>query len=262
MNFGDAVCIVTGAGGGIGAALAKGLHARGAAHVVVADIDAEAASAVASEIAGTAVACDMSDAQSVADLVASTEDRHGRIDLICSNAGILRPDPPGGHVASCPDEDWMDCWSVNVMAHVRIARAALPGMLERGSGAFLITVSAAGLLNIIDHATYAATKHAALGFAESLAITHGDDGISVSALCPQAVDTAMVQNSTRPSGAGLDGIMSADDVARITLDGMAEGRFLILPHPVVSEYFGHKAANYDRWVGGMRKFRRSLVSSD
>ena len=258
MEFKGSVCIVTGGGGGIGASLARGLHTRGAAHVVVADIDGDAAHAVAAEVSGTSVACDMSDDRAITNLVAETEDRHGRIDLICSNAGIIRADP--GHAASCPDEDWMACWSVNVMAHVRIARAALPKMLERGSGAFLITVSAAGLLNIINHATYAATKHAAIGFAESLAITHGDDGIAVSALCPQAVDTAMVRSARQPSGAGLDGIMSAHDVASIALDGVADSRFLILPHREVSEYFSHKAANYDRWVGGMRKFRRSVVA--
>ncbi len=260
MDLKDTVCVVTGAGGGIGAALARGRAARGAAHVVVADLDGDAAANVAQDIAGTGVACDVGHDGAVEDLVAETENRHGRIDLICSNAGILRSDAPGGHVASAPDEDWMECWTVNVMAHVRIARAALPAMLERGSGAFLITVSAAGLLNIINNATYAATKHAALGFAESLAITHGDDGIAVAALCPQAVDTAMARGARQPSGAGVDGIMSAEDVAAAGLDGLEQGRFLILPHPQVREYFQNKAENYDRWVGGMRKFRRSLVS--
>ncbi len=260
MDVKDAVCVVTGGGGGIGAALARGLAARGAAHVVVADLDGDAAGRVAADISGTAVSCDVGQEGAIEGLVAETQNSYGRIDLICSNAGILRSDAPGGHVASAPDDDWMDCWSVNVMAHVRMARAALPAMLERGSGAFLITVSAAGLLNIINNATYAATKHAALGFAESLAITHGDDGISVAALCPQAVDTAMVRGARQPSGAGLDGIMSAEDVAATALDGLAEGRFLILPHPQVRDYFANKAENYDRWVGGMRKFRRSLTS--
>lgn len=258
MNFKDTVCLVTGGGGGIGAALARGLAARGAAHVVVADIDEAAARAVAAEISGTGVACNVADKDALERLVADTSERCGPIDLVCSNAGILRSDAPGGHAASCPDEDWMDCWAVNVMAHVRIARAVLPDMLERGKGAFLITVSAAGLLNIINNATYAATKHAALGFAESLAITHGDDGIAVSALCPQAVDTAMARGPGQPSGAGLDGIMSAEDVAAIALDGVEEGRFLILPHPEVSTYFSNKAQNYERWIGGMRKLRRSI----
>lgn len=260
MDLKDAVCIVTGAGGGIGAALAQGLASRGAAHVVVADLDGDAASRVASEVGGSAVACDVGRDGTVEGLVTDTQNRHGRIDLICSNAGILRSDAPGDHVASAPDQDWMDCWSVNVMAHVRLARAALPAMLERGSGAFLLTVSAAGLLNIINNATYAATKHAALGFAESLAITHGDDGIAVAALCPQAVDTAMVRGARQPSGAGLDGIMSPEDVAAAGLDGLEQGQFLILPHPQVRDYFRNKAENYDRWVGGMRKFRRTLVS--
>lgn len=262
MNINNAVCIVTGAGGGIGEALARGLNARGAAHVVVADIDGAAAERVAADISGTAVACDMADASAVERLVTDTEDRLGRIDLICSNAGISRPDAPGGHAASLDDEEWMRCWQVNVMAHVRIARAALPAMLERGEGAFLITVSAAGLLNIVSNASYAATKHAALGFAESLAITNGDDGIAVSALCPQAVDTDMVRNATSMSGADLDGIMAAEDVAVAALDGVEAGTFLILPHAQVRDYFARKADNYDRWVGGMRKFRRSLVAAD
>lgn len=260
MDVKGAICVVTGAGGGIGAELARALAARGAAHVVVADLDGDAADMIASEVGGTAVACDVGREGAIEALVSDTEKNHGRIDLICSNAGILRSDAPGGHVASASDQDWMDCWSVNVMAHVRMARAALPAMLERGSGAFLITVSAAGLLNIISNATYAATKHAALGFAESLAITHGDDGISVAALCPQAVDTAMVRGARQPSGAGLDGIMSPQDVAASALDGLEQGKFLILPHAQVRDYFRNKAENYDRWVGGMRKFRRTLVS--
>ena len=260
MDIKDTICLVTGGGGGIGAGLARELHRRGAAHIVVADIDGHAAERVAAEIGGSAIACDVADKEAVERLVVSTEAKHHHIDLVCSNAGILRPDAPHGHAASCSDDDWMRSWAVNVMAHVRLARAALPGMVARQSGGFLITVSAAGLLNAVSHASYAATKHAALGFAESLAITHGDDGIQVSALCPQAVDTDMAQNASQSSGADQDGILSATDVAREALDGLEKNRFLILPHRQVGEYFAHKAANYDRWVGGMRKMRRSIVA--
>ena len=259
MDLKGTICVVTGGGGGIGEALARGLAARGAEHITVADIDGAAAERVAADLSGTGVACDVGRDGAVEQLVKDVEGRHGRIDLVCSNAGILRPDEPGGHAASRSDDIWQDCWNVNVLAHVRMARAALPAMLARGSGAFLVTVSAAGLLNIINNATYAATKHAALGFAESLAITHGDDGIHVSALCPQAVDTDMARTAPGTSGADVDGIMSAEDVAACALDGLEAGRFMLLPHAQVRDYFRNKAENYDRWVGGMRKMRRGIV---
>jgi NAD(P)-dependent dehydrogenase (short-subunit alcohol dehydrogenase family) len=248
----DKVIVVTGGANGIGAALCRTFAAEGAKAVVVADIDGEAAGRLATEIGGLAVRIDVTREADVQQLVGDVISRYGAIDLFCSNAGIA---VDGGEETS--DEDWQRCWNVNVMAHVLAARAVLPGMLARGTGYLLQTVSAAGLLTHIHSASYAVTKHASLAFAEWLAIAYGDRGIGVSVLCPQGVRTDMLRRAA--SGGRtflLDSALEPEQVADIVVKGLTDERFLILPHPEVAEYFGRKATDYDRWLRGMRKLRR------
>jgi NAD(P)-dependent dehydrogenase (short-subunit alcohol dehydrogenase family) len=249
------VGVVTGAAGGIGAALAAALLGEGATHVAMLDRDGDRVRAAAANVGGSAYVVNVTEAGAVETAVAEIERDHGPVGVFCSNAGLLLPDPPGGHGASSEDQAWALGWAVNVMAHVHAAKAVLPGMIERGEGWLLNTVSAAGLLSQIGSAIYSTTKHAALGFAESLAIRHRDDGIGVSVLCPQAVETPMLAQGALP-GAALDGVLSADDVAAIAMTGIREGRFLILPHPKVRDYVAGKAADHDRWIEGMARLRR------
>ena len=257
MNWNGRIVVVTGAGGGIGAALARAFAGRGA-RVVVSDRDEAAGEAVAREVGGAAITADCGVEADVTALVQRAEEL-GPIALMASNAGILARDPDQHNAASAPDSEWDRSWRVNVMAHVWAARAALPAMIARREGWLLQTVSAAGVLNIVGAAPYAATKAAALAFAESLAITHRDDGIRVAALCPQAVETAMIHGHDHMGGADVDGVLGADDVAAAALAGLEAGRFLILPHPRVAEYRTAKMAEYERWLGGMGKMRRGLV---
>jgi NAD(P)-dependent dehydrogenase (short-subunit alcohol dehydrogenase family) len=256
MQLTDKVVVVTGGGNGIGRALCERFHAEGAACIAVADRDAEAAQAVASAVDGLAFTVDVRDEQQIADLVAHVEERCGRIDLFCSNAGIIAGDGEPWHVTSAPNSTWQAMWEIHVMAHVYAARACLPGMLARGEGYFLNTASAAGLLNQIGDAAYSTTKHAAVGFAEALSITHGDDGIRVSCLCPQAVETSMIAAVKGGGSAGVDGVLAPSAVADAVVEALGEERFLILPHASVADYWRHKTADPDRWLGGMRKLRR------
>ncbi len=263
------VAVVTGGGHGIGRALSRRL-ARDGAHVVVADIEQDAAETVASEIGGTAFGVDVSSEKDLVTMIDRVEDEVGAIDLFLSNAGVGYGDGESGAASHeggmRPIEDrWAASWNINVMAHVYAARALVPRMIARGGGYLVSVASAAGLLSQIGDAAYSATKHASVAFAESLAITHGDEGIKVSVVCPQAVATRLIgmedDSDAKEGGFGgndVDGILSADEVADCVVDGMLEGRFLILPHPQVKTYFQRKAGDYDRWVGGMRKFRRSL----
>jgi NAD(P)-dependent dehydrogenase (short-subunit alcohol dehydrogenase family) len=252
MLIANKVVVVTGGANGIGAALCRRFAAEGAKAVVVADIDGEAAQQLAAEIGGIFVLTDVTQEADLRRLVAEAVSRCGAIDLFCSNAGIA---VDGGEETS--DADWQHCWNVNVMAHVLAARAVLPGMLARGTGYLLQTVSAAGLLTHIHSASYAVTKHASLAFAEWLAIAYGDRGIGVSVLCPQGVRTDMLR---RAASSGrtflLDSALEPEQVADVVVRGLTEERFLILPHPEVAEYFGRKATDYDRWLRGMRKLRR------
>lgn len=256
MQVKDRVVVVTGGGNGIGKALCERFHAEGAARVVVADLEQEAAERVAEAIGGRAYGLDVRDEAQLAAMVADVEESCGRIDLFCSNAGIIAGDGEPWYVTSAANATWQAMWEIHVMAHVFAARACLPGMIARGEGYFLNTASAAGLLNQIGDAAYSTTKHAAVGFAEALAITHGDDGIKVSCLCPQAVATRMIGSVEDGGTAGVDGVLSAEQVAEAVIEGLAAEQFLILPHREVADYRQLKAENYDRWLGGMRKLRR------
>jgi len=254
MTLKDKVVVVTGGADGIGRALCRRFAAEGARMIVVADVNAEGANAVAAEIGGWAIATDVARQDEVVRLVEAVTERCGGIDLFCSNAGIMIE---GG--VDTPDDDWQVIWSVNVLAHLYAARAVLPGMLSRGNGYLLQTISAAGLLSQIGSAPYAVTKHAALGLAEWLAITYGDQGIGVSILCPQGVRTNMLLRP-RPGGESflLAGAISPEEVAEAAVLGLADERFLILPHPEVAEYFRRKASDYDRWLRGMRRLQASI----
>jgi NAD(P)-dependent dehydrogenase (short-subunit alcohol dehydrogenase family) len=240
--------VVTGGASGIGRALARRFAAEGARALVVADLDGDGARQVADEIGGKSVALDVSDEPQLQALVRTAEESNGAIDLFCSNAGI---GINGG--VEVPDEGWMKIWGINVMSHVYAARAVLPGMIERGEGYLLNTASAAGLLTQIGSAPYAVTKHAAVALAEWLAITHGHQGIRVSVLCPQAVRTAMTAGMEGGGVAGVDGMLEPEELADSVIEGLAEERFLILPHPVVETYMQRKAGDYDRWLRGMQK---------
>jgi NAD(P)-dependent dehydrogenase (short-subunit alcohol dehydrogenase family) len=213
---------------------------------------------MAEEIGGLALKTDVSVEDDILHLVKETEKQFGSIDLFCSNAGVAYQDGPDGMAASCSNENWQKAWQINVMAHVFAARAVLPAMIARKQGYLLNTVSAAGLLNQIGAASYSTTKHAAIGFAEALAITHGDDGIKVSVVCPQAVATQMLGDFDSGGPQGVDGILTPEDVADSIIAGLAEESFLILPHESVRLYMQRKASDYDRWLNGMRRLRSSF----
>ena len=249
MKLEGKTVVVTGAAGSIGAALARRFHAEGAAGITVADVQAAPLAAVAGAVGGLAVVCDVTDEAAVQDLVRRAEGAHGPIDVFCSNAGVALT---GDETA--PDADWRLNWDLHVMAHVYAARAVAPGMAARGAGYLVNTASAAGLLTHTGSATYAVTKHAAVAFAEWLAIAYGDKGVRVSVLCPQAVQTAMIAG--RESGvASVDGVISPEAVAECVVETMAREEFLILPHTKVRDYMQFKSGDVDRWLGGMRKLR-------
>jgi NAD(P)-dependent dehydrogenase (short-subunit alcohol dehydrogenase family) len=257
MEVADRVVVVTGGAHGIGRALAHRFASAGAETVIVADVDPDGAWAVAREIGGMAIRCDVSKETEVAQLIEKVHIAKGRIDIFCSNAGIAVGGGP-----ETANTEWQRIWDVNVMAHVYVARHALPAMLARNEGYILGTVSAAGLLNHMFAAPYGVTKAAALSFFEWLSIAHAGEGIRVSCLCPQGVKTDMLAAERRQ---GLDFLtataLEPDQVAEVVLKGIREEKFLILPHPEVAEYFGRKAADYDRWLKGMRRLRASIVAA-
>ncbi|HLJ18921.1 MAG TPA: SDR family oxidoreductase [Stellaceae bacterium] len=255
MRAAGQVVVVTGGASGIGRALAERFHRDGAKAVVVADIDRAGAETVAKGIGGVALRCDVGNESDVVALINQTEQRVGPVGLFCSNAGIAVGFDLNADIASASNEDWARSWAVNVMSHVYAARTLVPRMKARGGGYFLITVSAAGLLSQIGSATYSTTKHAAVGFAESLAIAHRADNIRVSILCPQGVDTAMLRSLPK-NPASFDGVLTAEDVATAASTGVERESFLILPHPDVETYMRRKTENYDRWIAGMAKLLR------
>jgi NAD(P)-dependent dehydrogenase (short-subunit alcohol dehydrogenase family) len=256
MDVKDKVIVVTGGGSGIGRALAERFAHEGARAVVVADRDESNAAAVAAAIGGVAAKVDVAVEPEVQRLVAEATQRFGRIDLFCSNAGVIvRADE------DAPNEQWQRHWDVNVMAHVYAARAVLPQMLARGEGFLLHTASAAGLLSQVNAAPYSVTKHAAVAFAEWLSIAYGDKGVRVSCLCPQGVDTPMLRGAgggSRPSFLA-DGALTPERVAECVVEGLRREQFLILPHPEVLTFLQRKANDVERWLRGMRRLRAKVV---
>ncbi len=252
MQIRDKVVVVTGGASGIGRALCERFAEEGARAVVVSDINSPGIDAVCQQLAGQTqalgVVTDVSREADMQALVSRTLEAFGHIDLFCSNAGIFTP---GGVEVS--NDDWQRIWDINLMAHIFASRAVLPSMLARGEGYLLNTASAAGLLSQIGSAPYAVTKHAAVGFAEWLSITYGSRGIKVSVLCPQAVLTQMTVHGT--GVAGVDGMLEPAALAQTVIETLALERFLVLPHPEVLTYLQRKAADYDRWLGGMRRLQ-------
>ena len=248
--------VITGGGGGIGAALARRFAERGA-RIVLADLDAAAVEAVAADVGAVAVAGDAAGVDGVSALVERATAELGAIDLYCANAGIA---PHGGPEA--PEGVWARAWDVNVMAHVRAADALLPSWLERGRGRFLATVSAAGLLTSLGSAPYSVTKHAALAFAEWLSATYRHRGLTVQAVCPQGVRTNMLADTGTAGKLIMDATaIEPSQVADAVLAGLADDRFLILPHPEVADYYATRATQTDRWLGGMNKLQRKVEAA-
>jgi NAD(P)-dependent dehydrogenase (short-subunit alcohol dehydrogenase family) len=261
MELADRNVVITGAGSGIGRALARRIAAERPRSIVVADIDRQSAETVAHEIGGHAVQTDVSREHEIRELVERARDAGGPIDLFCSNAGV--PGPGGGPEA--PDDEWQHTWEVNVMAHVWAARAVLPEMVARGDGYLLSTASAAGLLTQVSALAYSATKHAAVAVAEWLAINYGDAGVKVSCLCPQGVRTRMLDTALEdPIGAVpllAGGLLDPEDVAEAVIAGIRDERFLILPHEEVASHMALKGTQPDRWLRGMRRLLRQARES-
>jgi NAD(P)-dependent dehydrogenase (short-subunit alcohol dehydrogenase family) len=244
---------VTGGGAGIGRALALGLAAAGA-RVVVNDLDAAAATAVAEKAGGYAVPGDAATEEGVRELIAAARGHLGEIDIYCSNAGIAVGTGP-----DTPDPVWQRAWEVNVLAHVRASRELLPAWLERGRGCFVVTASAAGLLTMLGSATYSVTKHAAEAYAEWLAATYGHRGLVVHCICPQGVRTNMLAESGQAGQVVLkDAAIEPEQVADALLAGIAAGRFLILPHPEVRGYYELRAGDTDKWLRGMNRMQQRI----
>lgn len=255
MELDNRIAVITGGSGGIGRAMARAFLDEGARAVVLADLSGEAVTAAADELGCEGMACDVTDEAQVRSLVDTTIEKHGQIDLFCSNAGASA----GGVLTDAPNEVWQRQWELHVMSHLYAARAVLPGMLERGEGYLLNTASAAGLLAALGSGPYTVTKAAAVKLAEFIAITHGDDGIRVSVLCPQGVNTAMAPRSL---GDGqTDGIIEPEVLALTVVDALREERFHVLPHPEVAEYVRRKGDNIDRWLTGMRRLRRKTLDT-
>lgn len=270
MDLRDRVIVVTGGGSGIGAAMCRRFAVEAPTAIVVVDINGDAAASVADDVReaapGTEVtsrAIDVADEAQVGAMIAEVFLHHGRLDLFCANAGIGT-----GMGVEAPDPAWEQIWHVNVMAHVYAARALLPAWLEAGEGHLLITASAAGLLTNLGDAPYTATKHAAVGLAEWLSVTYGDRGLHVACLCPQGVRTPLLFGA---SDSPTDGALAADvvkaqrilepeEVADTVVEGLADERFLILPHPEVADYERARATDRDRWLGAMRRLQAKLLS--
>ncbi|MAY88522.1 MAG: short-chain dehydrogenase [Pseudooceanicola sp.] len=250
MELKDKIIVVTGAASGIGRAMAIRFAAEGAKAVVCADMNLSGAEETANQINGIAFEVNVSREAEITGLIDKVEADVGPIDLFCSNAGIL---VAGG--AEVANDDWQRIWEINVMSHVWAARHLVPRMIERGGGYLLNTASAAGLLNQVGSAPYGVTKHAAVGLAEWLALTHGDDGIKVSVLCPQAVRSEMTRGH-EDGVASINGMLEPEAVAEACVDTIRAETFLVLPHPEVVQYMRNKAENYDKWIGGMRKLNR------
>lgn len=257
MQVQDKVAVVTGAAGGIGAALATKLAGLGA-RVVVSDLDAERAHAVAADLGATLVAGDAASEDGVAALIETVQDEVGPIDMWFANAGVDL-----GSGLDSTEDDWARSWDVNVMAHVRAARLLVPDWIERGEGWFVATASAAGLLTMIDAPAYSVTKHGAVAFAEWLSATYRHKGIHVHAICPQGVQTAMLERAGALAAVlGRDRVLTPGEVADATWEAMVEGRLLVLPHPEVGDYYRARAQDPDAWIGGMNRLQQKVESGE
>ncbi|MEE8485739.1 MAG: SDR family oxidoreductase [Acidimicrobiia bacterium] len=259
MEIEGRIAVITGGGSGIGAAMARRFAVEGAKKVIIVDLDGDAAHYVASDIDGGAFTLDVTDEQATIDVLTQVEREHGRIDVLCLNAGI----PTDGSV-DASNEDWQRTWDVNVMAHVYATRHTLPGMLARGEGYIVTTASAAGLLTNVGAAPYSVTKHAAVALAEWLSVTYGSRGIGVSCLCPMFVDTPMLDafaGHTDEMRGWVESLaIDVDDVAEAVVEAIRSESFLILPHPIVLDYFQRKALDYDRWIRGMQDLSDRLTT--
>ncbi len=260
MEFKNKAVVITGGAGGIGSALARALAKQGA-KVMVSDLNLTAAQAVADEIGGAACVCDVSDEAQVKALIAATEKAFGQVDCFVSNAGFAVAEPD--HVASASNEIWQKNWDVHVMAHVYASRDLLPKMLARGDGYLVNVASAAGLLAQISDAAYSATKHAAVSFAESIHIAHADQGIKVSVVCPQYVNTNIIGEAKRADGEAFpQGLLTPEQCADVIVQGLLDETFLILPHPEVAGYAALRGSDPNRWLSGMRRLRQHIVGED
>ncbi len=259
MNVADKIILVTGGANGIGKALCERFAAECAAKIIVADLDFDNAEAVADSISGKAVRLDVSDEAQVKTIVEEILNEFGRIDLVCSNAGI-------GGAEGCLDvanEVWQKIYEINVLSHLYLSRAIFPSMLERGDGYFLITASAAGLLTHPTAAPYVVSKHAAVAFAEWLSIAYHERGIRVSCLCPQGVKTDLIASADgEPENFLMADAITAEECADAVVKGLETENFLILPHAEVAQYIVNKAENYDRWLGSLRKIRTAILEND
>ncbi len=249
MQIQNKVCVITGAAGGIGAALARRFASDGAKGLVVADTQAEQIQNIALEVGGVAFVGDMTSETDILALIKTTEETYGEIDIFCSNAGVI-------HLGSeqAPNDEWQNCWNLHLMAHVFAARNLAPKMATRGDGYLLNTASAAGLLSHVNSATYTVTKHAAVAFAEWISIAYGDSGVKVSVLCPQAVRTPMVEGRDL-GAASIDGLITPEFLVGCVMESMDKEEFLILPHPEVRDYMRRKSDDPNRWLRGMRKYK-------
>ncbi|WP_347858439.1 SDR family oxidoreductase [Planktomarina sp.] len=257
MEFQGKIIILTGAAGGIGAALAHEFAQRGA-RLALCDLNAPALNDLSQELGALQMVCDVTVESNIQAVVTEVEATLGPVDIFFSNAGFSTGEPD--HAASAPDRVWQAAWDLHVMAHVYACRAVLPAMLARGQGYLVQMASAAGLLNQIGDAAYSTSKHAAVGFAEALAISHGDGGLKVSVVCPQYVATPMLGYDNPASAVPLPGVLSPEVTAQRVADAMEEERFLILPHPQVADYMVFKATEPDKWLSAMRKLRARLVA--
>lgn len=256
MQLKDKVIVITGAGSGIGRALVARFSQEQPKQIVAVDINFANAQQTAKLYHCVAMEANVSSQDDLTRVIDTTEQQFGEIDLFCSNAGIAM-----GESEQSPLDQWQLSWDVNVMSHVLAARILLPRMTKRGSGYFLNTASAAGLLNQIGGAAYGVTKHAAVGFGEWLALTYRHQGICVSMLCPQAVKTAMTMTDSDQESiqaAAVDGMMEPEELAEVTVQGLSDEQFLILPHAEVATYMQRKTADYDRWISGMNRLHLKI----
>jgi NAD(P)-dependent dehydrogenase (short-subunit alcohol dehydrogenase family) len=265
MDIADKVVVITGGASGIGAAMAQRFARAGARGVVIADLDERTTQKAADDLGAVGVAADVTKDDDVARVIQTAEDTFGPIDLFCANAGI-----GSGSGLEAPDATWDAVLGVNIRAHITAARQLVPRWLERGSGYWLTTASAAGIVTQIGDAPYAVSKHAAVAFAEWLSVTYGARGIKVSCLCPMGVDTPLLRGGLGTEGdEGLGArvveaagtILAPEDVAQTVLEAIEQETFLVLPHPEVLDYLRFKAADYDRWLAGMQHLQARVAGS-